>query len=347
MNATKPLLPPMRKERYTIRFLTPAFLGDAEQDARWRTPPFKHLLREWWRVAWWSAHRNGGASIAAMRREEGRLFGHAWLEDDRIVDEHGRISTVAARRSAVRIRLFHPDDDGAAKAKELWKGKTTQGVGPLKAGDLSVGYAWFGLANRGGGQPDRRRLEAGETRVLVLAYPEGHENDIQAAMNLAHSFGTLGSRSRGGWGSLHVDDQTLFNAAQLRPYTDSLEGCLSRDWAATIAADDRGPWLWRSSQTFATWDKAIAQGARDRRQVRIALKLDSDLRSALGFASPGRMPSPLRWKVVRESQGLRLQVVAMPHRIPEEAGAKLAPDQLKRAWNVVRRELDTRFDRVG
>jgi CRISPR-associated protein Cmr1 len=219
-------------------------------------------------------------------------------------------------------------------------------VAPLKTGDLSVGYAWFGLANRGREQPDRRRLEAGEARVLVLAYPEGHENDIQAAMNLAHSFGTLGSRSRGGWGSLHVDDQTLFNAAQLRPYTDSLEGCLSRDWAAAIAADDQGPWLWRSSKTVATWGEAIEQGARDRRQVRTALKLDSDLRSALGFASPGRMPSPLRWKVVRESQGLRLQVVAMPHRIPEEAGAKLTPDQLKRAWGVVRRALDGRFDRV-
>ncbi|PZP56463.1 MAG: hypothetical protein DI596_10305, partial [Azospira oryzae] len=42
----------MTERGYTVRFLTPAFLGDAEQNARWRTPPFKHLLREWWRVAY-------------------------------------------------------------------------------------------------------------------------------------------------------------------------------------------------------------------------------------------------------------------------------------------------------
>ncbi len=44
----------MRKieHRYTVRFLTPAFLGDAEQNGRWRTPPFKAQLRQWWRVAY-------------------------------------------------------------------------------------------------------------------------------------------------------------------------------------------------------------------------------------------------------------------------------------------------------
>lgn len=30
---------------YDVRFLTPAFLGDAEQTGQWRTPPFKERLR--------------------------------------------------------------------------------------------------------------------------------------------------------------------------------------------------------------------------------------------------------------------------------------------------------------
>jgi CRISPR-associated protein Cmr1 len=342
MNATNPLLPSMHIERYTISFLTPAFLGDAEQGARWRTPPFKHLLREWWRVLWWASHRDTARTVAAMRREEGRLFGHAWLEDDTTVDERGRTSKVAARQSAVRIRLDHADAEGAAR--DVWKGRTSQGVGPLKSNDPTVGYAWFGLANRGRGQTDRRRLEPGEARALLLAYPLAHEDDIRAAMGLAHFFGTLGSRSRGGWGSLHVEGQAPLDARGVQPYTDSLDGCLSRDWAAAIAADAHGPWLWRSRQTFATWDKAIGQGAKDRRAVRTAL--DIDLRRALGFASPGRMPSPLRWKVVRDSLGLKLQVVAMPHGIPAEAGAGLTDGRLKQAWNLVRGKLDDNFDRV-
>lgn len=40
----------MEELSYTISFTTPAFLGNAEQQAQWRTPPFKALLRQWWRV---------------------------------------------------------------------------------------------------------------------------------------------------------------------------------------------------------------------------------------------------------------------------------------------------------
>ncbi len=40
----------MRELTYQVGFNTPAFLGNAEQQAQWRTPPFKALLRQWWRV---------------------------------------------------------------------------------------------------------------------------------------------------------------------------------------------------------------------------------------------------------------------------------------------------------
>lgn len=40
----------MKKLEYTVRFTTPAFLGNAEQQAQWRTPPFKALIRQWWRI---------------------------------------------------------------------------------------------------------------------------------------------------------------------------------------------------------------------------------------------------------------------------------------------------------
>ena len=34
----------------SLRMVTPAFLGDADQRGEWRTPPFKTLVRQWWRV---------------------------------------------------------------------------------------------------------------------------------------------------------------------------------------------------------------------------------------------------------------------------------------------------------
>ena len=56
---------PMETRRYTLRFLTPAFLGGADQSGQWRTPPIKHLLRERWRVAW--AAQNGPAQRPRMQ----------------------------------------------------------------------------------------------------------------------------------------------------------------------------------------------------------------------------------------------------------------------------------------
>ena len=94
------LLPVMKTRTFILKFLTPAFLGNAEQNGVWRTPPIKALLRQWWRVAY-AAERQFDVDVASMRHEEGLLFGHAWLEDDR--DEHG--NKVAARKSAVRLRL--------------------------------------------------------------------------------------------------------------------------------------------------------------------------------------------------------------------------------------------------
>ena len=40
----------MQQRQLHIQFHTPAFLGDANQSGRWRTPPFKAQLRQWWPV---------------------------------------------------------------------------------------------------------------------------------------------------------------------------------------------------------------------------------------------------------------------------------------------------------
>jgi hypothetical protein len=47
----------MQTRRLQIQFHTPAFLGDANQSGRWRTPPFKAQLRQWWRVAYAAQHQ--------------------------------------------------------------------------------------------------------------------------------------------------------------------------------------------------------------------------------------------------------------------------------------------------
>lgn len=324
----------MKQLSYTVKFLTPAFLGNAEQNGQWRTPPFKALLRQWWRVAY-AAERRFEVDIAAMRQEEGLLFGHAWLEDDR--DDKG--SKVAARKSQVRIRLDSTQEGGAA-----WTTGTQQGVQPLSEG-LDTSYAWFGLIKRGNGLPNRSGIKAEpleSVRQLQVAFPDSEERRMREVMSLVHAFGLLGSRSRGGWGALQVDGLDALQGQDMCRYARDLGRCLRDDWAMSLASDDRGLCAWESKIEFDSWDKAMRFIASQRKQVRTALKQNRDLRPALGFALPnGRMPSPLRWKVMAAQPGkLSVRVFALPHRIPDDGGKRLSWQELQVAWQTVSRELD-------
>ena len=320
----------MQIRSYTLRFLTPAFLGNAEQVGQWRTPPIKALLRQFWRVAY-AAERNFNVDVAAMRHEEGVLFGHAWLEKDK--DSKGR--KAAARQSAIRTRLRAPG------AQPAWAEGSQQGVQPLSTG-LNTSYAWFGLVKRGRGEPDRRGIKAeggpGEsTRQLTLAFPTDIQQPMETVIDLVHAFGLLGSRSRGGWGALHVEGARALDGSAYRTYARDLGDCLESDWAMSLAQDDQGTFVWETTKTFQTWPDVMQFVATHRRAVRTSLKQSKDLRPALGFAlRDGRMPSPLRWKVFADQPGqLKVRIFAMPHRLPEASGIQLSTSDLHLAWATV------------
>ena len=103
----------MIQHRYQLTFLTPAFLGNADQSGQWRTPPIKALLRQWWRVVLAGDHPQR-LSVEAMRRDEGRLFGVA------------ADSEVDSRKTQVRLRLNRWDEgklktwSGLPRASTRW-----------------------------------------------------------------------------------------------------------------------------------------------------------------------------------------------------------------------------------
>ena len=210
---------------------------------------------------------------------------------------------------------------------------------------MDTSYAWFGLINRGNGLPNRSGIKAGAregTRQLSLAFPNELQSRMEEVMTLIHAFGLLGSRSRGGWGALHVEGMNVLTAQDMQKYARSLADCLRYDWAISLAKDNTGLLVWQGTQVFNTWDKAMTSIARHRKTVRTALKLPGqDLRPALGFATPGRMPSPLRWKVMASAPGkLTMHAFALPHAIPAEGGVTMSAIDLNAAWNTVTNILD-------
>ena len=182
----------MQELEYTVSFTTPAFLGNAEQQAQWRTPPFKALLRQWWRIA---AAPQFNYDHAALREAEGKLFGHAWLENDK--DKRGQ--KVAARKGKILLRLNQWSKgalsnilgSGKVHHPEVGAGMDIQanvylGYGPVNArnsaieAEEQIAKLWIGLRNNT------------ESEVKIL----------KQATHLMGKLGTVGSRSRNGWGSL-------------------------------------------------------------------------------------------------------------------------------------------------
>lgn len=309
---------------YRIQLVTPAFLGNAEQNAQWRTPPIKHLLREWWRVAY-AADRKFNVDVAKMRREEGLLFGNAWLAGEFC-------------KSRIRLRL----EGEAAEPAKAWALGTQRGIVPMKP-TPETSYAWFGLVKR-------RALKPGATegcRRLHLAFPNEPSLDqrMHEVVRLITTLGLLGSRSRGGWGALHVEGVEPLTKEELEKYARPLEQCLETDWAMSLAMDSNDNLcVWISkNQSVTAWHEVMQEIAKLRREVRQKLKnvQKKDLRSALGFAGTGRMPSPLRWKVFPiQSNRLAFRVFAMPHCLPAEGGRSMPSKDLCKAWQQVFETLD-------
>lgn len=331
----------MQQLSYEIRFLTPAFLGDAAQNGRWRTPPFKALLRQWWRVVY-ARDNNFEVDIKAMRHDEDMLFGHAWLDDD-FTQRNGHRHRVPGRQSAIRLRL----DLAEAQSSGAWTRGTQHGVGPVPT-DLTTGYAWFGLVDSKSKQPLRDGIAAKppeSDRRLRIACPHAEETArLETAMRLITRFGQVGARSRGGWGSLHIKDLTALPDHELVGFSRALGDCLQHDWPMSLGRDDVGILLWHSKTSFPTWDQAMKVIAVERRAVRLALKSlhGQNLRPVLGFAQgSNRMPSPLRWRVVsKDNDQLGIDVFAMPSLIPDAAGQRIDSNDTRLAWEEVVKTLD-------
>jgi CRISPR-associated protein Cmr1 len=391
-NAERAIPMKMIERRYTVRFLTPAFLGDAEQNGRWRTPPFKHLLREWWRVAY-ATKLGFQVNIADMRREEGLLFGNAWLTHK---DERNRdVSDYC--KSLVRLRLDRWDNgklDADQWLKEWGKDKpeTAKGwkvfhpdVGKQIGPNLYLGYGPLevekirlptGANDYATVLKKNAAIQAGEGAELALAWPDAFPaalrkklEEMQApeiypeqiterliyALWLMDRYGTVGGRSRNGWGSYGLTpmDETsaLSGKAPLRNWRE----CLELDWPHAIGKDEKGALIWQTAP-HGDW-KALMRtlaivkiGLRTqfrfttgrnapRVEDRHWLSYPVTNHSVAAWGSNARLPNQLRFKVRRTPKDKLVGVIFhMPHLPPQAFSPN--PKHIADVWACVHDFLD-------
>jgi CRISPR-associated protein Cmr1 len=313
----------MIQRHYTVRFLTPAFLGNAEQAGEWRTPPFKHLLREWWRVA---VAKECNYNVETLRAREAALFGVA--------------ADGESRQSRVRIRL---DKWGLDKSKEL---KSAPAIGSVTVGKNSLPaalYSGYGPVIAGPRLKASAAIQAGDSAPLRLAYEANSE--IERALALLHRFGTLGGRSRNGWGSLELQGESVETDLPLVDW----RGALKLDWAHGIGKDNDGALIWES-RPQSRWEDAmrlLAQLRADmRRKVndRLLLAYPSTKASMPGWKNTDRVPHSLRFKVRAEDEQFVATVFHLPCRPADELWKRLAPGkqrELPECFEQAHRFLDS------
>lgn len=354
---------------YTVRFLTPAFLGNAEQQGQWRTPPFKALLRQWWRVA---AAKKIDYKHDELRKTEGQLFGNAWLEP-----VNGKSQFC---KSHVLLRLDSWGMGGLSS--NTWPGgsiedvvTTRDGRGRVRA-DVYMGYGPVLPPNRRDNRPITIRNAIGPTEPTIrlrIGYKRDLENDVMEALQLIQWFGTLGSRSRNSWGSLLLEPIENASALSILPQIDhplisqigrSWRECLKEEWPHALGTEAGKPLIWITEPKL-DWRTVMGCLANIKVEVRQSAKTIQGPSGIggihlLGYPAGGkweirklgkeaRLASQLRFKVVRDTQDrARGMVFHLPCRFPDKLSSLLEREQKawieeneQKIWENIHRQLNT------
>ena len=335
-----------------LQFHTPAFLGNASQQGQWRSPPVKALLRQWWRTA---VAQQLGYSVERLRQQENRLFGTA-------ADGEGD-----SRQSLIRLRLgqwshgkqnsWHGLEQGSIYQPEAEKSKFK--VGPHA-------YLGYGpLDGRKGTEFSKKNgsaIQAQESSTLKLAVPAKHADDIATALWLMDRYGTLGGRSRNGWGSLSLQHTDTGSTALPQPARLPLvpwRDALRRDWPHAIGSDEQGALVWQTA-AFTDWQRLMQELAR----LKIALRTQRSFTFHTGKDAPApearhwlsypvtnhsvkswggnaRLPNSLRFKV-RPAPGKPGQLVGVVFHVPCQPPPAFQPDlrSIEQVWRTVHAFLD-------
>lgn len=365
--------------RCSVHFVAPAFLGDADQKGSWRTPPFKALLRQWWRIA---VAGQLGYDYTRLREKEGKLFGHTWLTNC-----HGKTWAMQGR---VRLKL----DRWESGALNQWPKdpKVTNNEvdrNPQIGSHLYLGYGPLTF-QRGHGTALKKGNPAIDAMVdvgsWVVAFPREEGEQIIHALQLIHWFGSLGGRSRNGWGSLSLSshsegailpaDDLLEGTAikRLAGYSRRFEDCLKCDWPHAFGQGTDGRLLvWKTCE-FTTWSDTVRELAR----VKIAFRQGCSVAANRGAHRPvlderhilaypvtnhevddwgnqKRLANQLRFKLLRLKNGRFIGLAyQLPHRLPDALRNSLkgsdkqkpTPEWQLAVWRKVHGVLDSEMTRI-
>ncbi len=290
------------------------------------------------------------------------MFGHVQpgLEDR----QNG--TAVNARKSQVELRL----DQDFIRPRSDWPKDKFSRINNQVTSDLYLGYGAINPTGR------RQYLTDQEQAKLRLRFPSEHADCLGRTLGLMAWFGTLGSRSRNGWGSLQMatsdgNEIPELSHETLSPYLRELSDCLKLDWPHAIGMDNGRPLVWQSDpvdswmeaiNVLAKLKKAMRDKAKDKNPEEIQIGgihlLGYPVGGKFNLGNSGRLATPIRFKVCKENNQYRCLAFHIPTDFPESLQDELNLNKESREWikknqmkvfRAVHQVIDSQasFNRIG
>lgn len=266
----------------------------------------------------------------------------------------------------VRLRLSHWN---VGQLKH-WPGHETLNHPEVRrpvSSDLYLGYGPLqnGGASRGTALKTQAAIQAREHATLNLALPEAHMEDISTALWLIDRYGTVGGRSRNGWGALSLEpaneQSPPLRGLLAQGLARNWKEALTSDWPHAVGMDAQGALVWQT-RPFPDWPELMQELAR----LKIGLRTQFMFTTGEGAPRPedrhwisypvtrhsvrdwganARLPNSLRFKVrpaLSDAQSGAQQVVGVIFHMPCLPPPAFQPQlpAITRVWERVHAFLD-------
>ncbi len=319
----------MKQLEYEVRFTTPAFIGNSTQESQWRTPPFKSLLRQWWRIVWAANNLDFSHSeLKRMRTAERDIFGSP------------AISEMKNQKSRLRIRL------------PIWEAGRENINRNFKYSYLAYGIELPRLA-----------IGTNNPKILRIAVPEDKVEDIVSSLALINAYGSLGSRSRNGWGSLvlspHASSPEL-HTRDLQLFTRKWKEALHQGWPCAVGKDSNGVLVWKIVDSKHNWEDVMSEFSILRKSINrsdnterywLSLPTGDNFLDRIGSKKTGfyRLPNAFHFKVQLDKVDSR-KLIGIGYLNPsihfkQENSFVINRSEIESTWEEVIRLLDNRYAR--
>jgi CRISPR-associated protein Cmr1 len=336
---------------FDVEVLTPMFLGGADGNAELRSPPLKNALRYWWRMT------RGQLSPDQLLENEQALFGGVHENKSR---------KMKAGRSLVDIAVFG-DVQTEQKHTSPSIGKE---INPEAGGKKVSMAAYLGMGPvHFQGYYEKQPISAGQTFQLSITWPRKNQEEILDALSFFAHFGSLGSRSRNGWGSVRLvpadKDGTKIKLTSLPELYEKY----GKDIDTIFATKKQYPFYlgWRKKQgknfpllwqiaVTDRWEDAMKEAAKNYMDIRQTLPFPREKpmgiqkRHILGYPvtghpvaqwdrNNGRMPSQLRIIIRKNHEGkFQSWFFHLPHRMAQRWDMNLGKEM--DIWQDIHNQLD-------